>query len=186
MHRLITALFIFLLMLSGCHKKAQLTNGVTQSLPYKGSHWELPPVIAICDEAPYKNDEIRHSISWWEELGFEFLGVVILRDLYEANNEEYFCPEDPIPGLIVIRDANKHIHKSNGGKSYGHAHGMYNEETGSIYGFIIEIREPKERVLEHEIGHALGFVHFEKDRHLMNSVWTRGGWNHVGLSAEQN
>jgi peptide deformylase len=41
----------------------------------------------------------------------------------------------------------------------------------------------EETVLEHEIGHALGFLHYNKINHLMNQKWAQGGWDTEGLSA---
>jgi predicted SprT family Zn-dependent metalloprotease len=39
----------------------------------------------------------------------------------------------------------------------------------------------KQRVLEHEFGHALGWRHFNRRYHIMNSEWDRGGWTTTGL-----
>ena len=40
---------------------------------------------------------------------------------------------------------------------------------------------PIERILEHEMGHALGFLHIDKPGHIMNEVWVDGGWGDDGL-----
>ena len=42
-----------------------------------------------------------------------------------------------------------------------------------------------ETVLEHELGHALGYLHFNKINHVMNSKWTQGGWDTDGLERKQ-
>ena len=41
----------------------------------------------------------------------------------------------------------------------------------------------EETVLEHEIGHALGFLHYNRVNHLMNQKWVQGGWDTEGLQA---
>ena len=33
----------------------------------------------------------------------------------------------------------------------------------------------------HEIGHALGFLHYNMINHLMNKKWSMGGWDKEGL-----
>ena len=57
-------------------------------------------------------------------------------------------------------------------------------ETGEILKSKIEIVtgwENSERIIEHEIGHALGFKDNNIVGHLMNKVWTKGGYNRRGL-----
>ena len=39
----------------------------------------------------------------------------------------------------------------------------------------------KSRILEHEIGHALGWSHCNRRGHIMNPEWSRGGWDDFGL-----
>ena len=39
----------------------------------------------------------------------------------------------------------------------------------------------KSRVLEHEIGHALGWSHYDQKFHIMHSNWMLGGMNSKGL-----
>ena len=47
--------------------------------------------------------------------------------------------------------------------------------------FIFPKAASKERVLEHEIGHALGWPHINRPYHIMNSNWHTGGHNSGGL-----
>ena len=55
-------------------------------------------------------------------------------------------------------------------------------DTNKIEWATIYMRSDiKETVLEHEIGHALGYLHYNKINHLMNSKWTQGGWDSDGL-----
>ena len=62
---------------------------------------------------------------------------------------------------------------------------LYTEKsTGHIAKAMISIYpkyERKERVLEHEIGHALGWSHYNKKFHIMNPSWQEGGYDHAGL-----
>ena len=59
-------------------------------------------------------------------------------------------------------------------------------ETKEILWATIKIQQTavtKPRVLEHEIGHALGWPHFGRRGHLMNALWQNGGYNTAGLQA---
>ena len=61
-------------------------------------------------------------------------------------------------------------------------HFFVDNDTNKIEWAIIYMRpDVKETVLEHEIGHALGYLHYNKINHLMNSKWTQGGWDKDGL-----
>jgi predicted Zn-dependent protease len=55
-------------------------------------------------------------------------------------------------------------------------------DTSTIDWAIIYMRpDLRPTVLEHELGHALGFLHFNRINHLMNQKWEMGGWDTEGL-----
>tara|TARA_E500000331_G_scaffold342118_1_gene375356 strand:+ start:886 stop:1239 length:354 start_codon:yes stop_codon:yes gene_type:complete len=47
--------------------------------------------------------------------------------------------------------------------------------------FIMPKNAKKSRVLEHEIGHALGWSHYDQKFHIMHSNWMLGGMDSKGL-----
>ena len=66
----------------------------------------------------------------------------------------------------------------------------YREQSGVKARLVpkIEIKigwENKPRVLEHEIGHALGFKDNNTTGHIMNHAWNRGGYKKKGLQREE-
>ncbi len=66
--------------------------------------------------------------------------------------------------------------------SLAQTHFFVDNATNQIDYAIIYLRtDIRETVLEHELGHALGFLHFNKINHLMNEKWTMGGWDTEGL-----
>ena len=61
-------------------------------------------------------------------------------------------------------------------------HFYVDNDTREVNWAIIYLKNDiRDTVLEHEIGHALGYLHYNKINHLMNSKWTQGGWDTVGL-----
>ena len=62
---------------------------------------------------------------------------------------------------------------------------IYTEKlTGNIAKAMISIYPRfgrKDRVLEHEFGHALGWAHYNKKFHIMYPNWQGGGYDHYGL-----
>ena len=47
--------------------------------------------------------------------------------------------------------------------------------------FIMPRNARKTRVLEHEIGHALGWSHYNQKFHIMHENWMKGGYDSKGL-----
>ncbi len=52
------------------------------------------------------------------------------------------------------------------------------------YAKIYMRKDVRETVLEHELGHALGFLHYNKINHIMNEKWAQGGWDKEGLESQ--
>jgi len=40
-------------------------------------------------------------------------------------------------------------------------------------------------VIEHEMGHALGWMHYSAKFHIMHPNWLHGGYGHTGLKKER-
>ena len=60
-------------------------------------------------------------------------------------------------------------------------------DTGEIFKAKIEIKvgwENRPRILEHELGHALGFKDNNSTGHMMNHAWDRGGYKKKGLQRQ--
>jgi hypothetical protein len=47
---------------------------------------------------------------------------------------------------------------------------------------IYLVTDPPPMVLEHEIGHALGYLHYNKTGHLMHEKLLLGGWGTEGIN----
>ncbi len=65
-------------------------------------------------------------------------------------------------------------------------HFYIDNATNQVEYAVIYLRpDVRDTVLEHELGHALGFLHHNKINHLMNEKWTMGGWDTEGLRKAQ-
>lgn len=62
---------------------------------------------------------------------------------------------------------------------------IYTENsTGNIAKAKIFMRPKdsrRQRVVEHELGHALGWMHYSQKYHIMHPNWFLGGFNATGL-----
>jgi len=142
-----------------------LTRIVTKKYYTQYARWTSPPMVKVCKYAPVSRQEVKEAVEWWEKRGYRFSGV-----MFGAT-----CLSSSLPGHIIIDIHNQQTfpHNRNDlGTTYTHVR----KGTTEIYSASIYLLHAKERVLAHEIGHALGWDHIGKIGHLMNATWSHGGW----------
>jgi hypothetical protein len=134
---------------------------------------EIKPDIVVCDSLRISRSRVMMAIKFWERLGYDFGQIRI-------NDTSRSCVTGPLYFEIVISlprveyDWN-YLAVT---RVYKHMH------TKEILWATIQLQQSsvsKQRVLEHEIGHALGWPHFNWQGHLMHPVWQNGGYNTTGL-----
>ena len=125
--------------------------------------WDSPPAIRVCASSPADIHTVATGASWWRELGYEF-------DLIYTDN----CHESiRYSTITIILDQGELIQNNLLGRTTFYS----NDETNEIYWAIIELATPLvPRVLEHEMGHALGWMHLNKQGHMMHPRHHQGGW----------
>ena len=133
--------------------------------------WDFIPSIRVCKVAPVSVHEVATAAKWWQDLGYEF-------DLIYSED----CARTRKFGTITITLDQGQLFMNN---LLGRTTFYADSETGSIAWTIIELRSPyTDRVLEHEIGHALGWMHARVRGHMMHPNHFDGGWNGSGLELE--
>jgi hypothetical protein len=144
-----------------------------ESYPKIIGFWALKPTIKVCSIAPIPESRVRTAVAYWKKLGYEFEETIY-------NDESMSCVMGPTFGEIVITlpggafDWDK----------LATTRTTRNTLTGLMVSSKIHLPTaswPKERVLEHEIGHALGWSHTFRLRHIMNEDWIRGGYDSAGM-----
>ena len=134
----------------------------------KFANWKSKPDVKICNHAPVTIAQVKKALLWWEDLGYRF-GYV-----YRSN-----CVENAHYGNIVISLAGQNFKFD---KSYGSTTMHYDTDTRQAHWAQIFLPEKvRERVLEHEIGHALGWHHSAQKGHILYPSWQLGGWDSTGL-----
>jgi hypothetical protein len=148
---------------------------LVQDRPPKVGVWKLTPTVIVCEYAPVSHIQIRSAVSFWERLGYNFFNTQYKHDPLNK------CQSRSPKGYIVIHLVSQGIKMEE--SSLAQTHFYVNNTTNEIEWAIIYMRaDLRETVLEHELGHALGFLHYNMVNHLMNEKWTMGGWDQEGLA----
>jgi hypothetical protein len=183
-------LFAALLMWGDGHEGAHLTIDdmperpvwVHPVIPIHGrratqeGHWMTTPDILICHNGPVTTSRVERALRYWERLGYVF-GTIThgLPGNMDCNT-----------GVATYQTITIDI------PSQGFKFGVHlgstkawryrtNDEIFKARIEIIPAWGATERILEHEIGHALGWRDMNYTGHIMNSVWASGGFNSKGV-----
>ena len=146
---------------------------LVESRPPQVGSWKLTPTVIVCQYAPVERNQIDKAVDFWKKLGYRFYRT---QYKYDPLNK---CQSKAPKGYIVIHLTTLGVKMDE--SSLAQTHFYVDNQTGEIDWAVIYMKDARETVLEHEIGHALGFLHFNKINHLMNEKWTMGGWDKDGL-----
>jgi hypothetical protein len=135
--------------------------------------WISEPAIRVCDGLNISSSRISLALRYWERLGYSF-GPIIY------DNSSPACRGNPLWGEIILSLPNQSFDFE---KLALTRTTKLQVDNTILYSqiFLQERYVSKERVLEHEIGHALGWSHTSMRYHLMNEAWENGGHNSSGL-----
>tara|TARA_R110002020_G_scaffold394715_1_gene604709 strand:+ start:8536 stop:9120 length:585 start_codon:yes stop_codon:yes gene_type:complete len=145
-----------------------------QDRPPQIGFWETTPTVIVCDSAPISQLQIASAIRFWERLGYQFYNTQYKKDPLDK------CTSPNPTGHIIIHLATEGVRMEE--TSLAQTHFYVDNTTDTISWAIIYMRsDVRAIVLEHELGHALGFLHYNRVNHLMNEKWKVGGWDSTGL-----
>ena len=142
----------------------------------RAGQWERTPTVVICEHAPIKKDDVRKALGWWNKRGYIFYHSIYLR----GSRAQEICRRADPTGYITINLVTQETFE--GGDNLAVTHFYVDNDTREIHWAKIYLKSHvEERVLEHELGHALGWMHTEQIGHLMHEKLIRGGWDDAGL-----
>jgi hypothetical protein len=146
-------------------------NGIIE----KKASWTDPPNIIICNGTKISKTRIKNAISFWERLGYSFGEIFEFSCPFDAQYRGAIYIMEPTNNFNFLLLANTHT-----------AYTEYSDKRKEIVGAWIEIPSvniTRPRILEHEIGHALGFQHTIERYHIMNKEFSKGGNRTTGLNS---
>jgi hypothetical protein len=140
--------------------------------------WYRVPTVYVCVGSILTETRVKKAMSAWKRLGYILNGPIMKSTIPEC------LVYDSSPGNILIGSNTARVPADNAAVTRT----WYNKYTDEIVSAFIEIKpkwNTRERVVEHELGHALGWDHCNKRYHLMHSIHELGGWDTSGLRNKQ-
>ena len=150
--------------------------------PTKLGEWPSPPDIIVCSTAPVSYKQIKRAVKFWKKLGYTFGNITM------ALHNNYQCATGDISANQIMIDMPSQSffadERWDTPTKVGLTKLSVDTDTNTIFKAKIEIMSNwggTERILEHELGHALGWRDWDQFGHIMNSNWSNGGYNTKGL-----
>ena len=155
---------------------AATESSFTVGHPTRAGDWIVKPDIIICPNAPVRPDRVKQAVDFWKKLGYTFNEITV------AEPNDFSCAREIILiGEIIIDLAGQDFLMS---EHLAVTKTWIRKDTNEILKARIEIMSGwgnSERIMEHELGHALGWRDYNRIGHLMNSNWPMGGHDIKGL-----
>ena len=143
------------------------------SYPGMNSYWDFKPIIKVCKVLRISEARVEKALTYWKRLGYEFDEVIY-------NDESMSCAGKPLFGEIIITIPGQDFNYD----KIAITRRTVNRDLNIVMYAEIFLQEKevrKERVLEHELGHAFGWDHTHRRYHLMHEAWERGGHDSTGI-----
>ena len=143
--------------------------------PLQVGKWHTIPKIVVCHTAPIEELSVKSAVVFWTRLGYKFRTTLYKKDTAA-------CSDDTPNGYIVIHLVSKELREKMDTNILAETHFYVDRYTKEIgWAKIYLVTKPPKLVLEHEIGHALGFLHYNKNGHLMHEKLIYSGWDTEGV-----
>tara|TARA_R110000824_G_scaffold256734_1_gene445780 strand:+ start:320 stop:904 length:585 start_codon:yes stop_codon:yes gene_type:complete len=148
---------------------------LVENRPPQVASWSLTPTVIVCEHAPISQTQINSAVNFWKGLGYKFFSTQYKVDPLNK------CLSSAPKGYILVHLITRGIKLED--TALAQTQFYVNNDTNQVEWAVIHMRNDiRETVLEHELGHALGFLHYNRINHLMNEKWTMGGWDKDGLA----
>jgi len=152
------------------------TLKIGKEVLHQTATWKKMPAVVVCTHAPVDKEAVKKAVKFWKNLGYKFHSSI-----YFKGGHPYDACTTPEPnGYIVIDLVTQETYGNHDDMAITHFY--IDNYTREIYWAKIYLKtRVEERVLEHELGHALGWLHSKSRGHLMHKKWVYGGWDITGL-----
>ena len=141
--------------------------------------WASPPVVLVCPDVSLTQQRMKTALAYWEDLGYTFGPTVFMTSGCDST---WGAITFRLPTQEELQGAIRQHHIATT-KRYSFTHAPTNIISADIY-FQDAAASAKPLIVEHEIGHALGWLHAGAEGHIMNAAWKKSGASPSGVSYE--
>ena len=132
------------------HKTSEsIDAGFLNRAPSSHGGWQYPPEIRVCATAPVSERRVKKALDFWRDLGYSFSRIYY-------NDVSRHCIESIFSYNTIIIDLIDGSHKE---PALATTTSWIDRETREILKAKIALKNTwgeADRILEHELGHALG------------------------------
>jgi len=136
------------------------------------SYWKSPPDLVICDDVT-TIPRVRKAVEFWEKLGYSFGSVSHDNNPLSCYSEEIGKIKIQLPSTDDPMGNNMAITRTSRYAATGEA--LYSTIK------IMSHEAGRPLILEHEIGHALGWMHSPNFKHIMHPEYVSVGTDTDGV-----
>ena len=142
-----------------------VTKTKFESKNFVVAEWKEPPIVVVCPDSGVSAYRVNRAIEWWG---------IRNRDIsaYHFDHDNKICSIGQfVEGVIFIRAtpmSDPTLYATTARFTVG-----FRILSADIH--LPNKRKDMSRLLEHEIGHALGFGHVEALGHIMHPIHEMGG-----------
>ena len=141
-------------------------------------YWSTPPNSRICPAADVTKQRVKTALRFWEDLGYEF-GEIITPPM-SADNCTAKIGEIAFR-LPTQQELSSLISTSRLGVAQTMIHSRTSRIVSSDIYFQTVVASQAQKIVEHELGHALGWEHHNYSGHIMHRELAQSGWGSIGL-----
>lgn len=145
--------------------------------------WNQTPDIRVCSTREISNSRLAESLYFWKKLGYKFGNIY-----WDSDANSLSCKNMGKKGEITIMLYSNNMDFAIEDKM-SVTRTWYNTRNKNIEKSVILLwgkQSIKRNVLEHEIGHALGWSHYNHTfGHIMSQRYDRIGSNTSGLNIRE-
>ena len=146
--------------------------------PILSAWWAETPAVRVCASSGVSEARMNRALDYWRRLGYNL-------DRVWYDDGSALCTGPGVSGEITIAIVNSDVPVGNNLAVTQNFHNRHTHEMIRARIWVFPATVGKELLLEHELGHALGWAHYNRYLHVMNADYAEIGHDSTGLRSRE-